>query len=394
MPMMSSPPCTMFSRVNPQRVAHVLDRCFARTETFLYDFVCGSRRFEAWCLAERIYNTEEFPFARIVLTTIRWEGNGWWDLLDRASYRVLHAGVLPMLRALARVRPAILHAHFGPSGYRVLPYSRRLRIPLLTSFYGYDASSLPAREGWLLRLRELFRYGTAFAVEGPVMKRRLEALGCPSEKIHLVPITLHPERYRYRIRHLHPGEPLRLLFVGRFIPKKGLAILLSALACARSQLGACELRVIGGGDEEEQVRQLAERLDVADITRFLGFRARSTVIEEMDQAHVLAVPSRTAPDGDTEGGAPTILIEAQACGLPIVSTNHADIPFVVAGAYHEFLAAEGSVEEFAERLVALRRAADRWPMLAEAGLLHVQNQHGPDNFRRLEELYDCCIASV
>jgi colanic acid/amylovoran biosynthesis glycosyltransferase len=380
-----------FLKADHRRVAHMVYTCFHTTETFVYDFVTGCRRFEAWCLAEVVCNQQEFPFPRVESVGIRWESNRPWDLVDRAIHRLWPGHRLPIYRALFKIRPALIHAHFGPSGHEILPYCQRFGIPVLTSFYGYDASSLPKREGWMARLQNLFQHGTAFAVEGPAMKQRLASLGCPPEKIYVLPITIHLERYTYRPRKRESGQPIRILFVGRFVAKKGLAVLLKALAQAAPQLGECELRIIGGGEEEAAMRELAQDYGIAAMTRFLGFQPRAVVVEEMNQAHILAVPSQTAPDGDTEGGAPTVVIEAQACGLPVASTNHADIPFVAAPAYREFLAQEGSAESFAEKLVALGRAADAWPALAEAGRDHVAQQHGPTNFDHLEDLYEQLI---
>lgn len=376
----------------PRRVAHVIDVCFGRTETFVYDLVCGCRTFEAWCLTRQTANEKDFPFPRVRNLNIRWESYAFWDLVDRVYHRLFRRDDLAVRRALRHVQPAVLHAHFGPTGWEALRYARLLRVPLVTSFYGYDASSLPRQPGWADRLRELFRDGTGFLVEGPAMRKRLEALGCPAEKVFLSPITIYPDRYPFRPRHLGPGEVLRILFVGRFVAKKGLPVLLKALALARPDLGPCELRVIGGGDNAEEMRQLAASLGLEAVVHFLGFLPRHEMVREMDEAHLLAVPSVTAPDGDSEGGAPTVLLEAQASGLPVVTTDHADIPFVVAEAYRDFLAPEGSAEGFAGQLVALRRNADRWPGMAAAGREHVQVQHGPDNFRRLEELYERVIG--
>ena len=103
---------------------------------------------------------------------------------------------------------------------------------------------------------------------------------------------------------------------------------------------------------------------------------------------MLAVPSRTTTDGDTEGGAPTILMEAQASGLPVISTHHADIPFVVAPEYHRFLAAENCVEDFAQKLLAMREAAARWPQLARAARQHVETLHGVNKSDRIGKLYE------
>jgi glycosyltransferase involved in cell wall biosynthesis len=186
---------------------------------------------------------------------------------------------------------------------------------------------------------------------------------------------------------------LKLLFVGRFVPKKGLPLLLRALARARHELPPFILSVIGGGDGEGEARRLTAELALEECVRFLGLRPHADVIAEIDRAHLLAVPSVTAADGDTEGGAPTILLEAQASGLPVLGTDHADIPFVVAPPYRDYLAREGSAEALADRLVALCADADRWPALAEAGRDHIRAQHGPDNFRRLEELYDRAATS-
>src|SRR5262249_51815879 len=154
-------------------------------------------------------------------------------------------------------------------------------------------------------------------------------LGAPSAKIALLPITIEVDRYPYRPRRLEPSAVLRLLFVGRFTPKKGLPVLLRTLALARADLGPCELHVVGGGDGEPEARRLIAELGLEGQVRLLGFQPRDAVVREMDQAHVLAVPSVTSPDGDSEGGAPTILLEAQAAGLPVLGSTHADIPFVV-----------------------------------------------------------------
>jgi colanic acid/amylovoran biosynthesis glycosyltransferase len=374
-----------------RRVAHAVSACFERTETFVYDIVTGCRRFEAWCLTEQILNQEDFPFPRITRTDICWESYRLADLVARALHRLRPGYRRPLHRALVKVRPALVHAHFGPKGWEVFPYCQRLRIPLLTSFYGYDASSLPLQPGWKARLGELFARGDAFAVEGPAMRQRLEALGCPADKIHILPIPVHGERYTFQPRTWKLGERLRILFVGRLVPKKGLAVLLKALALAAPELGDCELRIIGGGEEATPMQALAREYRIDNRTRFLGFQPRSVMIEEMNQAHLLVVPSQTAPDGDSEGGAPTILIEAQACGLPVVATTHADIPFVVAPPSHAFLAQEGNAQDFASKLVSLVRQSANWPNLATDARRHVENQHGPGNFQRLEDLYEQVI---
>ncbi len=373
-----------------RRVVHFMDVCFARTETFVYDFVRGCDRYQAWCLAREISPQPGLDFSRVCRTTIRWgrEHHSLDDIADKILYKLFRRDDLPIYRALIRIRPAVIHAHFGPAGWAVLPYARTLGIPLLTSFYGYDASSLPGQPGWGERLRQLFEHGTGFLVEGPAMAGRLEALGCPREKVHLLPITINPEQYPFRARRLGVGEVLRILFVGRFVPKKGLPVLLRALALARTRLRPWELRIIGGGEAEEAMRNLVAELRLEDRVRFLGFQPRSEVVNEMDRTHLLAVPSVTAPDGDSEGGAPTILLEAQATGLPVLASDHADIPFVVADLCRPYLAAEGSVESLADRLLTLCANASRWSEFIEAGRDHVASQHGRANFGRLERLYE------
>lgn len=388
--------CAMYWTARRPRVAHVMDTCFALTETFVYDYVQGCRRYESWCLGKSLANLEQFRVSRVRQTTINWSGRSPGDLFDRALFRVWRNHRLPLYRALARVRPAVVHAHFGPAGYDILPACRRFGWPLLTSFYGYDASSLPRQEGWAVRLNELFRSGTRFVVEGPAMRRRIVGLGCEESKIVVVPISLHLENYGFKHRSKSHDEPLRLLFVGRFVPKKGLDILLEALGLLNGEIGDFELRVVGGPDIGP-MKDLAERHGIAASTTFLGLLPRQLMLDEMDRAHLLIVPSRTAPDGDTEGGAPTVLLESQAMGLPVVSTRHADIPFVVAAGYRDYLAAEGCARSLAEQIVRLCKNHREWPPLAQAGREHVKVNHSPANFELLEREYDRmvgCAASA
>lgn len=372
-------------KTHPVRVVHFMDECFVATQTFVYDIVTGCAGVENWCVGWKAANQEQMPFPRIATLEHSSARNllGLWERI----YQRFTGESATLRRTLKRLRPDVVHAHFGPNGWAVTNWCRTNDVALVTSFYGMDASALGHSAKWRRRYQDLFAQAYAIVVEGPAMKERLVGLGCSLERLRIIPITIHCENYPFAPRVRQAGEELRILFIGRFIPKKGLHILLAALGLVRDALGPWQLRLIGDGPEADAARELIRSNKLEGHIKMLGFLSRKAMIEEMTQAHLLAAPSVTAPDGDSEGGAPTVLLEAQAMGLPVVASDHADIPFAVAPVYRAGLACEGDVARYAASLVAAVRAEASWPEMAAAGRQHVLEQHGSANFRNLETLY-------
>jgi colanic acid/amylovoran biosynthesis glycosyltransferase len=111
-------------------------------------------------------------------------------------------------------------------------------------------------------------------------------------------------------------------------------------------------------------------------------------VKELEAADLFAQPSLTASDGDSEGGAPTTLLEAQACGVPILATSHADIPHVVVEGESALLAPERDAEALAAGLERLLAEPERWPAMGRAGRAHVLTHHDAGaQAERLEALY-------
>jgi colanic acid/amylovoran biosynthesis glycosyltransferase len=268
-----------------------------------------------------------------------------------------------------------MHAHFGPAACSLLETRRRTRLPLVTSFYGYDASMADVVEEFRDRYRRLFDIGDAFLAEGPVMKRRLEALGCPSSKLRIQRIAIDPMRYRFRVREDPGGGPVELLQCGRMVPKKGYGLTLRALAEARRHDRRLRLRVIGDGPGRPRIEADIRDLGLTGSVELLGWQPREVFIEELDRAHIYIQPSVTAPDGDTEGGAPTTLLEAQACGLPVVTTRHADIPEIVREGDSALLSDEGDIGGLAANISLLASDSRRWATMGRAGRAHVEARH-------------------
>jgi colanic acid/amylovoran biosynthesis glycosyltransferase len=97
-------------------------------------------------------------------------------------------------------------------------------------------------------------------------------------------------------------------------------------------------------------------------------------------------PSVTAADGDSEGGAPTVLLEAQAIGTPIVTTRHADIPHVVPEGAGVFLCAEHDVDALGDALVTALERRER------SSSAHVTGHH--DVTRAIERLEDIYVTAT
>lgn len=377
-------------------VAEVKPDYLPLTETFIYEYLRALRRVRAVVVAEELQHLEHFPIEALVRVPARGR-----TLAERVRERLLAAGLrMESARAyryyvaLRRLRPQLIHAHFGPTGVLVLAAARRLQVPLITSFYGYDLSALVRMPQWRERYRRLFAHGALFLVEGPYMRERLLRLGCPPEKVRLRRIAIDLAQFPFRPR-AWSGGPVRLLQVGRLVEKKGHEYALRAFAQVRARVRASEFYIVGEGPLRPRLERLAAELGIAEAVRWMGALSRAAYRELAERCHILVQPSVVAATGDDEGGAPTVLLEMQASGMPIVATRHADIPHVVRDGESARLVPERDVAALADALVTLIENPAQWRAMAEAGRAFVAEHHDiRREAPRLEELYRSAIESA
>lgn len=112
------------------------------------------------------------------------------------------------------------------------------------------------------------------------------------------------------------------LFVGRLRVRKGLELALHAMVELRRRSGAPRLLIVGDGEHRQRLERSAERLDMGGSVEFLGRKPREEVLDLMDGATVLVVPSLYE-------GMPLVIVEAMQRGLAVVASAVSGIPEVV-----------------------------------------------------------------
>jgi len=369
------------------KVAHTMDLYLGQTETFIWQYLSNFEQTYPIIVAEHLKNLDQFllPGGKIYQSYGPRFTKSWF--IDNWYRRVLKKPSGYKEKIIYETGASLIHAHYGPIGCKYLPVSLSLNIPLITNFYGYDISIKDIINQNKLAYSELFKNGSRFLVEGSFMRSKLISLGCPEEKINIQRIAIEIESYRFRKRLWDGHRPIRLLFVGRFVEKKGLEYALQALSMLKTKY-SFQFRIIGGGELEKNVQRRVRDLDLSNDIIWLGVQPHRKVIEEIENCDILIQPSVTATNGDSEGGAPTILLEAQACGAPIISTTHADIPNITRQDKSALLSSERDVDGLLQNICYLFENPERWPIMGEEGRKFVKQYHDIlKESKRLEALY-------
>jgi colanic acid/amylovoran biosynthesis glycosyltransferase len=267
----------------------------------------------------------------------------------------------------------ILHAHFGPVGDSFRFAKELWRAPLIVSFHGYDYSNTPRELGSDV-YKKLFAIVDAITVNSQFASRAVESLGCPSEKIKRINYGLDLTDFPFRERTVKPGETVRILSVGRLVEKKGFEYALRAIAILQKQHSNFRYDIIGDGPLKESLEPLARELGLGKAVQFLGARNTDFIRGAMSDAHLFLLPSVSASDGDQEG-TPVSILEAQACGLPVVSTLHAGIPEILPQEHVDFLAPERNIAALAERLIYIIEHPTSWAHIGAAGRMFIESRH-------------------
>lgn len=238
---------------------------------------------------------------------------------------LLAAATLPVVRGIqARGFDFdFIDAHyFYPDGVAAAWIARRLRKPLIITARGTDINLIPRYPLPRRMILWAARQATAIVTVCQALKDELIALGVAAEKITTLRNGVDLELFRPLDRQqerarLGLTRPT-LLSVGLLIERKGHHLAIEAL----TRLPDAELLIVGDGEQERRLKELARRLGVAGRVRFIGALPQEKLVSYYNAADALLLAS------SREGWA-NVLLEALACGTPVVATRIWGTPEVV-----------------------------------------------------------------
>lgn len=364
---------------------HYIREYLEQTTTWIYGQIKHNTAYKPVVLAGKTLNLDQFPCSDLYCLSNL-------NKLQRTGNNLIHklTGNYPFFVEQARKhKPDVIHAHFGNIGYKAIPLSKKLGVPLVTTFYGYEASSLAKKKKYQNRFRELFQKGNLFLAEGNYLRNTLIELGCPQEKAKVFHLGVEVENYPFRERTIDESKPIKLLFAARLTEKKGAVYALKAFYEAKKKIPQLKLKMIGNGPDKELVNETISKLSLENDIEMQGYITYKDFIKELIDADIFIQPSVTASDGNTEGGSPVSLIDAQATGIPIISSFHADIPEVVIHKKTGLLAPERDYMTLAENIITLVETPGLMTEYGRQGRAHIEENY---NVRKqgilLGQLYD------
>jgi glycosyltransferase involved in cell wall biosynthesis len=368
-----------------KRVLFFRSELLPPSETFIAAQAATLRRYEPWFAGlKRIPGGLGLDEGRVISLT---EANSLRDRIARRIY--LRTGFAPgFLQQVESIRPELIHAHFATDACVALPLQQRLRVPMVVTLHGYDVTSSDRAlcasslgRTYLRRRHELWRRASAFICVSEWIGHNALRRGFPSEKLRVLPIGIDVESFHSP--GLRPKDPL-VLFVGRLVEKKGCVHLLRAMREVEAQLPEARLVIVGDGP----LRGALEAEARASLRRceFIGAASPQSVCDWMCRASVVAVPSITAANGDSEGLC-LVVLEAQAMGVPVVGFRGPGIEVV--DGETGLLVPQREENALADALLALLQNEPLAARMGSAGRCRVERLF---NLRRqtslLEEQYD------
>jgi colanic acid/amylovoran biosynthesis glycosyltransferase len=286
-----------------------------------------------------------------ILENLRGRKSRWLQVLP-----FVLAESLALRRAIRAYRPDVLHVHWIlPQGAAALLAARKL--PWLVTTLGGDVYALSGPIIDRLKRAVLRRAGAVTAMNSD-MAARLIAQGAPPAATHVLPRGADVEA----IRTAAAGEeqvPGRMMFAGRLVEKKGVAVLLDALR--RLPATGWTLDVVGDGHLRAELTRLADGLPVT----FRGQLSRAELARSYARAEIAVVPSVPAASGDQDG-LPVTLLEAMALGCAVVASEIPGIDAAVVHGESGVLVPPGDAQALADAVEALLADPDRRAKLGAA----------------------------
>ncbi|MDP9382369.1 MAG: glycosyltransferase [Chloroflexota bacterium] len=318
----------------------------------------------------------------------RWDQSRYLAVLGKALSRRRRAAVKRFLQAgylalqLRQEGFSHVHAHFASSATAVAFYAYQL-AGISYSFTAH-AKDIYSDE---VNIRSLKEYLASARLVVTVSDYNRDYLKSIHADVHIERVYNGLDLKLYSPNGSAPDTPPLVLAVGRLVEKKGFDDLVRACDLLRREGCYFRCRIVGKGPIEAELQALTQKLGLQEYVELAGPMPREALLHEYPKASLVAAPCVIGSDGNRDG-LPTVLIEAMALGVPVVSTDVTGIPELVQDGHSGLLTPQRDPRALAD---AIRRVLEDQALssaLRQAGRERVERHFDiRQNVRRLRTLF-------
>jgi colanic acid/amylovoran biosynthesis glycosyltransferase len=208
-----------------------------------------------------------------------------------------------------------LHNHFGDSSGMVAMLASHLSgVGYSITFHGPHIFFEPT----LLALREKIKYAKFIVCISHYCKSQLMLFSDVEDwhKLKIVHCGVDVDQYAMPlVKPINDlSQPVKLLYVGRLAAEKGVPVLLRSLISLKNDGHRFHLTLLGDGPERTALEMEVKENGLTEMVHFAGFASQETVRDTLQNSDVFILPSFAE-------GVPVSLMEAMACGVPVIGTN-------------------------------------------------------------------------
>lgn len=284
------------------------------------------------------------------------------------------------LKLMKKEKVDLIHSHWLiPSGLTACFCKKTFKKPFVATTHGSDV--FPFRKSFLKKfLKITLRDCDICTVNSTATAAAVSEIAGISHKLLVIPPGVNPKVF-------HPIIPIKnsevksrngdtipkILTLTRLIKWKGTRYLIEAMAIVLKQLPEARLIVCGDGVERNNLEELAQRLGLSKNIKFMGRVPNDQLPDYYRKASVFVLPSIVNDTGETEAFG-VVLLEAMACGTPVVGSNVGGIPDIITDGWNGYLTKEKNPQDIADKIIKILSDREMGKRFSENGLQKINER--------------------
>ena len=289
---------------------------------------------------------------------------------------------LKIFFTVRKINPDIVHAQDLSTGIPAYISKIILKMPYIIWGRGSDVY-LP--NGFLRITRGVvLRNANAILALTEDMREKMREI--TTREIFVIPNGIDLEEFKGVL--IKPDEystGKTILFVGSLYPIKGVEYLLIAMKKIHEKAPDTRLIIVGDGGEREKLEALTTQMGIQNSVQFVGRVPHKNVLNFMQRADIFVLPSLSE-------GLPNVIIEAMACGLPIVASRVGGIPDIIKDGVNGYVVDPGRPDQIANKILMLLNNNELVKQISNNNRRMVEIFEWRNIINKLEEIYNSALA--